>query len=514
MPKTPSTKLFNLIKSLSGSEKRYFKVFVSSRQSDKESKYTRLFDAIEEQNELDEEALKKRIYADEKIESRKYSELKSYLYDLILKSLHGYDEKTSIDFRLKNLLQNVRVLYKRSHYLECMEMLAKAKKLAYRYENFICVVEILSWEKQVAYAQENIEFLDSQLDRIDEEEKDCLEQVRNISTYRNILYQLIISRRKDAVLRSELKVKKLNTIMGNPVLEKIEQARSHRARILYYRIYSNYSYSILKYNNFYEYSLQLVELMETRKDLLKEEVSGYIFAMTNLMLACGLLGKYTELESYLEDFKSIKVQTLDDELRVFKLYNNLKFRLCIVSGEFEEGLKALKKHLKETKKYDPQSFERGTFYFQYFYIYFGIEDYEKALEYLNQWLNLPRSVEREDLQSLARILNLIIHYEMDNSILLEYLIRSTYRFLKKRNRAFEFEKQILNFIQKAIKIQSKKELKKAFQNLKEDFEKLLEIPSEKVMLQYFDIISWVDSKILDQPFSEVLKAGFQKTNLK
>jgi len=514
MPKTPSTKLFNLIKSLSGSEKRYFKVFVSNRHSDKGSKYTRLFDAIEGQKELDEEALKKLIYADGPIESRKYSELKSYLYDLILKSLHGYDEKTSIDFRLKSLLQNVRVLYKRSHYPECVEMLDKVKKLAYRYESFISVVEVLSWEKQVAYAQENIEFLDSQLGRIDKEEQDCLEQLRNISTYRNILYQLIISRRKDAVLRSELKVEKLNTIMRNPVLKNIEQAKSHRAKILYYRIYSNYNYSILAYKDFYQYSLQLVELMESRKDLLKEDVSGYIFAMTNLMLACGLLGKHSELENYLDFFKSIKVQTIDDELRVFKLYNSLKFRLCIVSGEFEEGLTALKKHLKDAKKYDPQSFERGTFYFQYFYIYFGIEDYEKALEALNQWLNLPRSVEREDLQSLARILNLIIHYEMDNSILLEYLIRSTYRFLKKRNRVFEFEKQILNFIQKAIKIQNKKELKKAFQNLKEDFEKLSEIPSEKVMLQYFDIISWVDSKILDQPFSEILKARFHEINSK
>ncbi len=509
MPKTPSTKLFNLIKSLSGSEKRYFKVFVSNRQSDKDSKYIRLFDAIEEQKELNEEALKKLIYADQPIESRKYSELKAYLYDLILKSLHGYDEKTSIDFRLKNLLQNVRVLYKRSHYPQCIEMLEKAKKLAYKYENFISVVEVLSWEKQVAYAQENIEFLDSQLDRIDKEEQDCLEQVRNISTYRNILYQLIISRRKDAVLRSELKVRKLEAIISNPVLENVAQAKTHRARILYYRIYSNYTYSILAYQDFYEYSLQLVELMETRKDLLREDISGYIFAMTNLMLACGLLGKYSELENYLEHFKQIKPKTLDDELRVFKFYNSLKFRLCIVSGEFEEGQTVLKKHLREAKKFDPQSFERGSFYFQYFYIYFGIEDYEKALEFLNQWLNLPRSVEREDLQSLARILNLIIHYEMDNSILLEYLIRSTYRFLKKRNRVFEFEKQILTFIQKAIKIQSKKELKKAFQNLKEDFEKLSQIPSEKVMLQYFDIISWVDSKILDQPFSEVLKARFQ-----
>jgi len=509
MPKTPSSKLFNLIKSLKGSEKRYFKVFVSNKQSDKESKYIQLFDAIESQEVLDEEALKKQIYPDGPIESRKYSELKAYLYDLILKSLQGYDEKSSIDFRLKSMLQSVRVLYKRSHYPECIELLEKAKKLAYHYENFISVVEVLDWEKQVAYTQENIEFLDNQLDLINQEEKDCLEQLSNLSTYRNILYQLIISRRKDAVLRSELKVQKLSEIMSHSMLQNIEEARSHRAKIFYYRIYSNYAYSILAYEDFYQYSVELVALMKSKPHLLKEDMSGYIFAMTNLMLACGLLGKYSELEEHLEPFKRIKVQTIDDEFRVFKHYNSLKFRLCIVSGEFEEGLKALKQHLKDSKKFDPQSFERGTFYFQYFYIYFGIGDYEKALEYLNQWLNLPKSVEREDLQSLARILNLIIHYEMDNTMLLEYLFRSTYRYLKKRNRAFEFEKKVLSFIQKAIKIQDRKELKKAFQNLKVDFEKLSEIPSENIMLQYFDFISWTESKIQNEPFSDIIKAHYR-----
>lgn len=52
----PSTELFNLIKSLSKSEKRYFKL-TSSLQSG-EKNYMRLFDAIEAQDEYDEAAIK------------------------------------------------------------------------------------------------------------------------------------------------------------------------------------------------------------------------------------------------------------------------------------------------------------------------------------------------------------------------------------------------------------------------------------------------------------------------
>ena len=49
----PSTELFNLIKSLSKSEKRFFKLSSSLQSGDKN--YLKIFDYIEEQNEYDEE---------------------------------------------------------------------------------------------------------------------------------------------------------------------------------------------------------------------------------------------------------------------------------------------------------------------------------------------------------------------------------------------------------------------------------------------------------------------------
>jgi len=93
MPKTPSIKLYNLIKSLSGPEKRYFKIFVGTRNQ-KNNKYLLLFDGIDAQEAFNEEALKLKVYGTSDIQSRKYSELKAYLYDLILRSLQAYPSPT------------------------------------------------------------------------------------------------------------------------------------------------------------------------------------------------------------------------------------------------------------------------------------------------------------------------------------------------------------------------------------------------------------------------------------
>ena len=88
--------------------------------------------------------------------------------------------------------------------------------------------------------------------------------------------------------------------MQHPLLEDISQSKSHRARILYHRIYSNYYYSVLDYEKFYQSSKELVTLMKSENHLLQEDTSGYIFAMTNLSLSCGLLNKHKELKGYLE----------------------------------------------------------------------------------------------------------------------------------------------------------------------------------------------------------------------
>ncbi len=505
MPKTPSYKLFNLVKSLSGPEKRYFKLHANDKWGGEKNKYLRLFDAIDEQDEFDEDALKLKVYEGKAIESRKYSELKAYLYDLILKSLQGYDEKSSVEYRIKGLLKSVKVLYKRAHYEACEELLMKAKKLSINYENFESLLEILDWKKQIAFTKADIAYLDTELERIDEEEKTCLDQLRNLSVYKNIFYQMIVSIRKDAVLRSDEKIKKLIEILKHPLLKDISEAKSHLARVLFHRIYGLYYYSISDHKKFYESSLLFLNEMESEPHILKEDVSDYIAAMSNLILSCGLNNKYNEVRKNLNKLLKIKPITKHDELQIHRQYYAFKFNLCNFTGEFEEGLEAINSHIKERKKFGDELFQTGSFYLQYFNIYFGAGDYEKALENLNAWLNLPKSIERQDLQSLVRVLNLVIHYEMGNNFLLEYLLRSTYRFLRKRNRMFEFEKRVLGFIKNSNKIFTAKELKKAFIILKKDFESLSQVPSEKAMLQYFDFIAWLESKIEGKSFSAAIK---------
>lgn len=507
MPKTPSIRVYSLIKSMTAAEKRYFKVFIGSSEGD--NKYRRLFDAIDLQPVFDDEALAQAVYPGESIESRKYSELKGYLYQLILKSLQSYDEHTSIDYQLKRQLQSIRVLFKRARYEDCRSIILKTKKLAYQYEDFTSVVELLNWEKQVAYAEMDVAFFDNQLVRIDEEEKTCLRLLSNLSDYRNIFFKLYISIRTQNFLRNEDKIAYLKGMIQQPLLQEAGQAQSHLAQVLYYRIYTLYYYSLLDIGQFYYSGRQLLEVMESKPLLLQEDTSSYISALSNFTLSCGLLDKYAEVNACLQKFKGIKPKTLDDEIKIHRSYYTYLFGLCIYTGDFEAGVLALQQHFEESQKLDSQLFETSSFYFQYFYIYFGAKDYDKALLYLNRWLGLPKSIDRQDMQSLAKIINLMLHYELGNYMLLEYLLRSTYRYLQQRERLLEFERRILVFIRASQKFKTTKELKQGFSQLREGLIELSSIPSEEAMLRYFDIIAWLESKITDRDFATVVQQNYQ-----
>ncbi|MEN0005686.1 MAG: hypothetical protein AAF798_16165, partial [Bacteroidota bacterium] len=491
-----------IIHSLSSSEKRYFKLFANAK-SDRNNKYLILFNAIEAQSVFDDDALRQLIYEGQSIQSRKYSELKAYLLDLILKSLQAYDEKTSISYRMKHILQSIRVLYKRALFDDCFEFLQKGYKFAEKYERHSDVLALCEWEKELAYAKTDIPYLDKSLEQIQTREQKAIAAIQNLKEYRDLFFQLLVSLRKDASLREPAERDRLRQMLQTPLLESIERAASHQAKVLYHRIYVFYYYIIADYNNFYEEGLRLVHLMESQQHFLKEEVKEYISALSNLAISCMRTQNYVALEATLKKIKAIHPLTKDDELKIHRQYYTLYFRWCIDTGNFEEGLRALEQHFQDMPANNARLFETDSFYFQYFYIYFGVGQYDEALDYLNKWLNTPRSVQRQDLQGVARILNLIIHFEMGNTLLLESLLRATYRFLRKRNRLYQYEEAVLQFIQRTTKLQSRKEMKASFVAIKERFAALRDDPRERFMLQLFDLEAWLESKISNTSFAQI-----------
>ena len=503
MAKQPSERLYRLIHSLSGSEKRYFKLHMQ-REATRNRKYVELFDLLNKQANFDDTVVQQQLYG-HVVEGKKYSELKAYLYDQLLAVLRTFDERNSVEHQLKAQLLSISSLFRRSLFDDCRILIEKTRKPARRFEHLHTLLQLLDWEKKLAYTRTDIPGLAKALPRIEARERELLTQLNAINTLQNLFFELLIGIRKSALRSAEVQAR-LETLRAHPLLRAPGASGTFRGERLYYRIRGIMAYAANDYPAFYTLSKTLIELLESRPAWLREDLEDYLAALNNFTVASGHLERYDEIETCLSKYATLREVSRDDAFKIFRQRYATQFRLLITQGKFMEAKRALDTHLAHKNS---DRIERSGFYFQYFYIYFGNGDYTNALHWLNEWLNLPRSIERRDLQSLARVLNLIVHYEMDNILLLENLIRSTTRFLDRKDAGTAFERTLTVFFRKLLRLPPGAERRKAFATLQVELQRLHTSAAERAMLQLFDIEAWATAQERRQPFAQIVRERFE-----
>ena len=98
MSNKASSSLFELIKSLTKSEKRYFKVLSSKHVIGNENKYIQLFDFIDSMEDYNEDIIIDHFKGEAFL--NKFSITKARLYDHILNSLEQFHATNNVDAQL------------------------------------------------------------------------------------------------------------------------------------------------------------------------------------------------------------------------------------------------------------------------------------------------------------------------------------------------------------------------------------------------------------------------------
>src|SRR3989338_2385550 len=113
--------IFILIKSLSPSEKRYFKLFASQQAKEDKSAQIKLYDLLEKIEVYNEEKVNNKLKPF--VNQKQVGAIKNYLFNLILKSLRNYYAETSTDLILNNFLQEAEILFDRGMIEQCEKIL-------------------------------------------------------------------------------------------------------------------------------------------------------------------------------------------------------------------------------------------------------------------------------------------------------------------------------------------------------------------------------------------------------
>ena len=186
MPKQQTDYLLQLIKSLSRSEKRHFRLFVRRNQASEEILFLQLFDWIDKQKGYEEELILKKIPG---IKKRQLSNLKAHLYKQLLLCLRLLHRSHNLDIELRERLDYARVLYNKGLYRQSLEILDKAKVKAKDAKNFNLTLEIIEFEKMIE-SQYITHSIDTRAEELTTESSRLSLKVSRANEFSNLALQL------------------------------------------------------------------------------------------------------------------------------------------------------------------------------------------------------------------------------------------------------------------------------------------------------------------------------------
>ncbi|HET6243329.1 MAG TPA: hypothetical protein VFF35_02270 [Bacteroidia bacterium] len=464
----------------------------------------KLFESIEKQNLYNEKKII--VSASAKQSSATFSVAKSYLQNLILKSMATYHSGSSIDIELSEHITHIEFLYNKRLFKQCLKLISKAKKKAREYDTTVHLLGFLWWQRLI---YNEIAFLgktEEDIIKLNREEVLLIEKLKNSRRIESLFSEFYYQFTLQGIARNEEDAEKYYRLMNYPLLEHIDKALTFDAKNSFYNIHSYYYKAINDPEKQYVFDKKRVELIEDDSKFIQIYIHTYLAALQNLISSTNQLRKDEEFHENVNKLISLDLKSEHLKIKVFGFVNNILMKSYSRSGDFIKSLPFLQQLEEGLEKYkdkiDLQS--QAIFNYNIAYFYFAIGQHTKSLSRINMVINISGSDLRHEIQSLARVMNLLLHYELKND-LIGYIIKSTIRFLSKSNKLYKMENHILDYIRKSTHLNSKSEILKSFKVLKKELEIIVQDPMEKSMLENLDIISWLDSKINKISFEQAFK---------
>ncbi|MEO0732098.1 MAG: hypothetical protein AAFZ52_04645 [Bacteroidota bacterium] len=516
MPKQKTDDLLKLVASLNRAEKRHFRLFVKrNQQANAEILFLQLFDILERTGEYDEEYLLKRING---IKKSQLSNLKAHLYKQLLTSLRLLNRNKDEEIILREQLDYGRILYNKGLYRQALDVLDKTKKRAREIEIHTVALEIAQFEKLIEgqYITRSIE------GRAEELGNECRELSRMISdtdAFSNLSLQLYGLYLKMGLVSNEQDFFMIKSFFRGQLPKTRYEDLDFWGKIYFCQSYTWMHLMCHEYPQCYRYTQRWVDLFRDNQRMISANAPLYLKGLHNKLSTLFNMWQYGKFMEALAELDLFPHQfDLTNNVNVQGLYHLYQFDHQIqrhyMEGTFKEGL-GLVPQIKEViadNRYNWDDHRIMVFNYRIACLYFGSGDNDSAIDFLNEIINQRSPNYRSDIQAYARILSLICHFEMGNVQLVEYQVKSVYRFLAKVEHLQETQQHIFRFLRRLPRIRED-QLKDEFIKLKAKLDAVAEKPFESRPFTFLDVPSWLQSKIEGVTVQEVIRSRFEAEQL-
>jgi len=491
--------LHDLIKSLTKNEKRFFKIYASRHAIRGKNNYVKLFEAVDSLKQYNEIKLFRKIRKEPFI--KRFPAEKNYLYNMILECLNIYHKDSSIDRQISKYINIARVLFDKKLDEQSLRVVDKVKKLSYQHNRFENIIPLITLLKKTGFDMDRI--TEKDLDLYYKELFVSLHKLKVKFEYNKISDFLLLKRKHIGPVKNMHYLQSVRSFRRNPFFSDDSKINSFDAN-MYYLLGKVEYYRILRdFKNGFTYAEKLCSLFESNIERIVDCTSLYLYGLNCFIEACVYIDRKQDAFTALDKIRNIpdligeKNVTNEIQVAIFEKYYNGVTAGYVHLKEYKKGISYVPAIEEGIKKYDssliPSS--KMVLIFNVACLYFGDGQYKQALKWCNLVINAPSTSHREDIFCMAKILNLLIHLELRNMIILPNIIKSTYRFFYKKKRLYKFEILFLKYIKLFSKADTKKEQFQLYRNFRTDLLPLVEDKFETIIFNDIDLIGWIDKKI-------------------
>ncbi|MGB3077051.1 MAG: hypothetical protein WBB36_17135 [Chitinophagales bacterium] len=500
--------LFELIKSLSKSEKGYFKKISSVHIKGKRNNYLLLFDAIDKMDKYDERILKKNLHG--KITSQ-LSFLKHYLYHQLLEALDQYYQSSNVE--INKLICKIEILHKKGLVGQGRKLLDKAMEFAGKKEKFSYLLHLTSLRYEFLADEENKERIQLEREVLNNNLKDLRKKIDNLYEYYQLRIELNQLQAAIGYARNEEQVLKYKSLLQHPLLASESVPLSGSAKYHFYTLRAIIQNSGHEYEAAYA-SLQKTEtLFHEYPALFEESVSARIKTLQRKSITASTLGRFDLSMKDIDQMRSLKAVHEKYRALIFQYGFHQEFLIYLLTGKFQALIERVPAFYEEYqlhgrsigKTFELQMLQRiGQACF--------IEGkFEDAMSWINRAINTTPSSFLADVVNGIKIDEILTHYELGNLRIVRSKIAAAEKYLRLKNKSYAFEMFLLSFLKKLIKIKTEQEKKQAWKKAQAFMTTHFNSHQDALPVKYFYINGWIESKVKNASLSGILRKQVKKS---
>lgn len=487
--------LFKLIKSLTKSEKRAFRLYAERIQDSDTLLYMQLFDIMDKQKKLNEKTIKTKMG---NVTASKYSNAKRHLYEQILVSLRLVNKSKKPNIRIREYLDFAYLLYGKGLYMQALKIIDKAKKVARQHQLDFTLLTIIEVEKMIQ-SRHITRSKSAPIETLMEESDAIIHALSTRIQFSNLRLALHNFYVRQGQVQNQKEEEAFLDIFEDQMPNIIHTRLGQMEKVYLYQSYVWYYYILNDFKKCYKYAEKWVELFKQEDNLITRDINLFFRGYHYLLLSLYNLNKrekHAEYQADLEKFRKGNYGKFNKNTQIISfLYVHLsRLNQYFLDGNFEEGVKRCKNTLKRLERYKGKidKHKEMIFYYKIAWMHLGNKQAAQCIDYLQIIIDMTNDSLRNDIQVYTRLMFLMAHYELENFSFLNSAIKNYSRFFKKLEFDNQVTTQLLLFFKEAVKkpVNERKKVVKKYLEILKDLKKN---KYEKRAFLYLDAITWLKS---------------------